>query len=196
METYDIDVELRGAEDLVAQGQMLQAVDRLEAAHREHPDHRVACRLVELRHAAFRELARGQGRPDWPARHPDPFPRLEGIPTVAPADLSSATLGGAITHHGCLRVDGLVDANTAERLRDRIERAFDARERIADGASVESAAPWFVPYAPGRRKANVFGRDHFIRVVDAPDALCDLVEVFTATASAEPWRSTWENGPR
>ena len=31
METYDIDVELRGAEDLVAQGQTLQAVDRLQA---------------------------------------------------------------------------------------------------------------------------------------------------------------------
>ena len=53
---------------------------------------------------------------------------------------------------------------------------------MAEGdGPIESAAPWFVPYAPGRAKAEGFGRDHFVRVVDAPGALCDLVEVFTAT---------------
>jgi ectoine hydroxylase-related dioxygenase (phytanoyl-CoA dioxygenase family) len=99
----------------------------------------------------------------------------------APAGkLSGALLGGAITNHGCLRVNGLLDATTAERLRDRIEQAFNARERVAEDTAVESAAPWFVPYAPGRAKADDFGRDRFLRLVDSPDALCDLVDVFTA----------------
>jgi hypothetical protein len=76
---------------------------------------------------------------------------------------------------------GLLDAATADRLRTRIDHAFDARDRVAGGDELESAAPDFVPYAPGREKAEGFGRDLFVRVVDSPDALCDLVDVFTTT---------------
>jgi len=178
----DIDAALREADELAQQHRILDAVDRLQSAHRAQPDHRLACRLVALRHAAFDELSKEPGRPQWPVPHTDLFLQDEGIVEVSSSELSSDVLGSAITNHGCLRVNGLVDRVTAHRLRDRIAQAFEARDRVAEGGEpVESAAPSFVPYAPGRGKAEGFGRDHFVRVVDSPDALCDLVEVFESS---------------
>ncbi|MBK5286937.1 MAG: hypothetical protein JJE46_00585, partial [Acidimicrobiia bacterium] len=172
----DITAALADADELTRQHRALEAIDRLQSAHRSQPDHRVACRLVELRHAAFEELSTQPGRPTWPVDHPDRFPGNDGIVEVLAGDLSGELLGSAIANHGCLRVNGLLDDATAARLRDRIQRAFEARDRVTEaGVPVESVAPWFVPYAPGRLKAEGFGRDHFVRVVDAPDALCDLV---------------------
>jgi len=181
METIDIEARLAAADALAEQHQALAAIDELDALYREHPDARVACRLVELRHAAFVELAREPGRPGWPAVFDDPFPGQQGIVEATPSTLSGDLLGGAITHHGCLRVNGLIDTATAGRFRERIERAFVLREEIAEGAPPDSAAPDFFPYAPGRPKAEGFGRDLFVRVVDAPAAMCDLVDVLTAS---------------
>lgn len=175
----DNDAALAEADELAQHARALAAIDRLQTAHRSHPDHRLARRLVELRHAAFGELSKVPGRSEWPVAHPDLFPDDEGIVEIPAGALSAELLGSALTNHGCLRVNGLLDDGTADRLRERIARAFEARDRVAEeGAPLESAAPWFVPYAPGRAKAEGFGRDHFVRVVDSPDALCDLVEVF------------------
>lgn len=181
MDTIYIEARLAEAEVLVDQHRALEAVDSLHALHQAHPDGRIAQRLVELRHTAFRELDKVPGRDDWPPRFEDPFPGEEEIPALGTGELTGSVLGGAITHHGCLRVDSLVDGDTAERLRDRIERAFSARDRVAAGAPVESAAPWFVPHQRGQGKVRIFGGDLFVRVIDAPDAMCDLVDVFTAT---------------
>jgi len=181
MDTIDIESHLNAASALAEQHRALDAIGDLESVYLEQPDHRIARRLVELRHMAFSELADEPGRPGWPPVFADPFPGEQGVVEVAAGALSGELLGGAITNHGCLRVNGLLDNATVQRLRNRIERAFEAREQLAGGAPVESAAPWFVPYAPGRGKAEVFGRDFFVRVVDSPDALCDLVEVFTNT---------------
>ena len=181
MPTIDIEAHLAEANALVEDRRALAAIDDLEALYREQPDGRIACRLVELRHEAFSELSREPGRPQWPATFADPYPGQRGVVETTPASLSGDLLGGAITHHGCLRVNQLIDTATAERLRDRIEQAFVLRDQVADGAPPESAAPHFVPYAPGRSKAEGFGRDLFVRVVDAPAALCDLVEVLTTS---------------
>ena len=182
METIDIEACLNAAAVLAEQRGALEAIDELTGVYHRHPDHRIACRLVELRHAAFSELPREPGRREWPATFADPFPGERGVVEAPAEKLSGELLGGAITNHGCLRVNGLLDPATADRLRDRVEQAFEARERArAEGAPAESGAPWFVPYAPGRAKADGFGGDLFVRVVDSPDALCDLVDVFTAT---------------
>ncbi len=44
-----------------------------------------------------------------------------------------------------------------------------------------TGSAWFVPFEPGREKAEGFGRAAFVRVVDVPQALSELVEVFTET---------------
>jgi hypothetical protein len=179
MDVTDVETELRHADELAQTGRTLEAIDDLMEAHHRAPDPRVARRLVELRHAAFGELPRTPGRPEWPAVFEDPFPGRTGIVEITRKELTGDVLGGAVTHHGCLRVNGLLHEATAARLRDRIEDAFEARARLDAGELEDSAA--FVPYAPGQVKARGFGGDLFIRVADAPEAMCDLVDVFTAT---------------
>ena len=181
LETSDVDGALACADELAENGRWLAAIDELTTVYGQTRDHRVARRLVELRHAAFDELPKSPGRPTWPAIFADPFPGRTGIVEVAPEQLTGELVGGAINHHGCLRINGLLDPSTAEHFRGRIEAAFEARQRLADGTPPDSASPWFVPFEPGRPKAEGFGRDLFVRAVDAPDALCELVEIFTET---------------
>lgn len=181
METADIKSHLRAATLLARQGRRLEAIDDLEALYQERPHHEIASRLVNLRRGAFAELSKDPGRPEWPATFTDPFPGRTGLNEIPAGELSGDMLGGAITHHGCLRVNGLLDDATAERLRDGIEQAFAARKRVQKGAPVEEGAPWFVPYSIGQGKVEAFGGDLFVRVVDSPDMLCNLVQVFTVT---------------
>jgi hypothetical protein len=179
--TTEIELQLRAASTLAEQGRALQAIDDLTSLHERHPDNRIARRLVELRHAAFAEVANTPGRSEWPPTFPDPFPGRSGLIEIPARELSGDALGGALTNHGCLRVNGLLDDAAVVRMRERIDRAFEGRERAAEGAPLESVAPWFVPYGPGWGKAQLFGADLYLRVVDAPDALCDLASLYTAT---------------
>ena len=176
----DVDVQgqLALAAELADDGRCLQALAALVALNRSRPDAEVERRMVELRHAAFAELSKAPGRPTWPASFPDPFPGLAGLPEVDAAHLTGDLLGGAITNHGCLLVRGLVDVPVVERLRQHIQCAFEARDELAAGASSEAERPWFVPFAPGREKAERFARDKFIRTVDAPSVLWEVAEVF------------------
>ena len=161
--------------DLVAELEELTRLERLA------PDLDRERRIVALRHAAFDELDRSPGRSEWPGDFPDPFPGETAIPTITPGELSSVVLGGAIVHHGCLRVDGLLAPDVVARFRGHIDRGFEARERLRRGEPREAAAPWFVPFEPGRSKADGFGQAGFIRAVDVPRALCELVDVFAET---------------
>jgi hypothetical protein len=180
METVDIEAVLESAATLVSNRRRLQAIDELMAAYREHPDDRLARELVFVRSAAFREVSKKPGRPDWPATFADPAPGHPGVFEIDGSELSGEMLGGAITHHGCLRVNALLDEPTVDRLVEGIDQAFVARERIRNGAPPESAAPWFIPYGPGQGKAEKFGGSLFVRVIDTPRTMCDLTEIFAA----------------
>lgn len=166
------------ADSLVEQGRALEAIDRLTASSRERRSPELDRRLVELRHAAFAELSKQPGRPTWPPVYPDPFPHERGLPSADAHQLSADLLGGAIVNHGCLHVRGLLPDEPVRRLRDQIERVFEARERLADGTPPHEAAPWFVPFEVGQTKAEGFGRDLFVRTVDSPGALFELVDLF------------------
>jgi hypothetical protein len=65
-----------------------------------------------------------------------------------------------------------------ERFRELISLAFEARDAVAAGAPIEAAAPWFVPFEVGQDRASGFGADGFVRAVDAPVALRELVGAF------------------
>ena len=70
------------------------------------------------------------------------------------------------------------------RFREIIARAHEEREQRRRKATPPVADPaWFVPFAPGREKAEGFGRAAFVRVVDVPQALSELVDVFTETGA-------------
>lgn len=159
----------------------LAAVDRLAASNRQHPDPAVQRRLVELRHAAFDEVADQPGRPSWPPSLPDPFPGEDGVPSLDPGALCGERLGGAILHHGCVRVNGLLSAR-AEAFRAHIDRAFEGRAQADRGTQAEPGSDaGYVPFEPGQAKARGFGSRGFVRAVDAPAALADLADTFADT---------------
>lgn len=177
----DVAALVRDADAAVAEGRAVDAIDRLTEANRARRDATLERRLVELRHDAFTTWDRTPGRPEWPRRLPDPFPGEEGIPSAPVSQLTGDLLGGALVHHGCLRVDALLGPDDVANLVGRIDAAFAARARLAEGAPLEAAAPWFVPFEPGRNKAEGFGHQAFVRTVDAPGALFDLAELFDRT---------------
>ncbi|MEZ5179789.1 MAG: hypothetical protein R2746_16345, partial [Acidimicrobiales bacterium] len=183
-EHADVDVLLAEAAAAADEGRALAELDRLNAlldAGRLAPDPRLDRALVALRHAAFAELDRRPGRPTWPPAYADPFPQERGIPSAALHALSAAVLGGALTHHGCLRVDGLLAPEQAEAFRRLIDDAFAAREQAeADGAA-DHVGPAFVPFEVGRAKAQGFGADGYVRAVDSPGALRELAAAFART---------------
>lgn len=169
------DALLRRADALVAEGRALDAVDELTAHLRAQRDPTVERRLVALRHQAFGQLPGEPGHRSWPREVGDPFPGEAGIPTVAAAALDADTLAGALAHHGCLRVDGLLDADQVARMVELIDAAFDEREHAAGRGST------FVPFELGLERATGFGHGEFVRVVDVPAALFELSELFALT---------------
>ena len=175
----DVEALLAQADEAVAAGRILQALGSLTEANREHRSPQIERRLVELRHGAFDSIDLRPGRPEWPVLFSDPFPDETGIPRVDPGDLTGDTLGGALVNHGCLRVDGLLGAAEVAGLTSRIDQAFGARDRLAQGESTAQDETAFVQFEHGRIRAEGFGRGAFIRAVDAPGALFDLAQYFS-----------------
>ena len=140
----------------------LDALEALVARNREEPDPERERQIVQLRHDAYAEIDRSPGRESWPPELADPFPAARGIPEMDAARLSGELLGGAIVHHGCLRVNGLVAQGHVDRFVEYIDAGMDARDRLRDGAEPGSVGPWFVPFEPGRKRADGFGNVGFI----------------------------------
>jgi hypothetical protein len=160
---------------------VLDEIERLSARNREQRDPDVERRLVELRHEAFATLDRTPGRESWPPALADPYPDVQGEPPSAElAELTPELVGGAIQHHGCLFVRGLLTPAQVDTIVDDLRHTFDARDRFLDGADETETAPWFVPFAAGAEKANRFGRRSYIRSVDSPRSVFDVFEVFAA----------------
>ena len=63
----------------------------------------------------------------------DRLPEADGLPDIAPADLTPELLRAGILRDGCLLVRGLVPREAAEAFADGIERSFGERERRASG---------------------------------------------------------------
>lgn len=194
---------LADAEARAAAGDPIGALDALTAANRAHRHPALEARLVELRHRAFQAVDRTPGRAEWPPALADPFPDETGIPAVAPVELTGSVLGGALVHHGCLRVDGLLSGAQVARLVRHIDDGFRDRDRANLALAAGDAAPGaadptgpggsaggagastFVPFGLGRERAEGFGHQSFVRAVDLPSALFDLAELFASTPVLE-----------
>ncbi len=169
---------LEAAAAMAARGQALAAVDELTRVNQRTRDPAVEARLVELRHQAFGELPRSRGRERWPAAFPDPFPGERGIPTAVAEELSGDLLGGALTHHGCLRVPGLADAETVARLREAIDRAFSARQAVEEGADELADTQAYVRFGPGSDREDVYAHAQLVRAADSPGLLWEIFELY------------------
>lgn len=111
----------------------------------------VAERERRLREA---EVPVAPGRPDWPPRYPDPAPGApNGLVEIAPDAMTAATIGGAVAHHGCAVVRGLLDDEAVATAVDAIRNARHHQEaRANDGPSDER---WYLPIPTRVREVNI-----------------------------------------
>jgi len=139
---------LSDARRAAGEGRCLDAIDALQTLDGPLVDPEVEEWMVRLRHDAFPELAGATGRPEWPASFPDRRrPGPTGLPEATPDELTGDLIGGAITHHGALRVNGLLDEGQVAELIAAIDQAFAARDRWLEDEATPTP-PWFVPFVP------------------------------------------------
>jgi hypothetical protein len=168
-------------------------IRRLTAAIDEspgaEPDPKVEKRLVRLRYEAYQQHTWPVGRADWPPAYADPFPDVVGQPPeVTLADLDAEHLGGAIQHHGCLLVRGVISPDHAEELARGIDLAFEVREARRSGESTADRQAWYSPFKP-REGYPAFPayRREWIRkaggllAADSPRLLRQLIDTFERT---------------
>ena len=172
---------------LEREGRFLDAIDVLNRANQQMRDPEIERRLVEVRHAAFDEVAQH----DVPAVPPPSGSAdvrwTNGVPTVSPEALTPEAVRAGIDAGGCLHVPGLVPPALVDRLVDDIDRAIAGYDANAAGAPASETAPWFVPFRPGERYRegyNVRGKRASVRAgggawtTDSPRTLYDLTDTF------------------
>src|SRR5689334_19529832 len=104
----------RRARRAEANGRARDAITAWSGLNRFRSDADIEAHLVDLRCEPRDEVA-GMPMQPWPRTLDDPFPAVVGHPPEIDADqLSMEVLGGAILHHGCLLVRGLLP-------RDRVD---------------------------------------------------------------------------
>lgn len=176
---------------LIDAGRYLEAVDLLMADSTLARETRDPL-LTELRHRAFETMDKTPGFADWPQRYSDPFPGETGVPVVEAADVDVETVGGALTHHGCLQVKGLMPSEQVDWFVEAIDQTFAAREDAAEWVDAQIEAEtngtqnplsppessWFEPFKIGLKKAAGRGGDRYVRVADSPIAMRQLVSYF------------------
>jgi hypothetical protein len=144
------DSELIRAERLVREGRLADAVAALADQARRNPDSPVAIRSVDLRRkAAIAYSAEaGPGRSPWPPLYPDPFPDVAGtLPEIEASMLTADVMGGAVAHHGCLLVRGILGPTQVARAVDAIDRAQAARHLLAESSRADAGDnPWYRPF--------------------------------------------------
>lgn len=163
-------------------GRLADAVSALAEAHRAHADAAVARDLVRLRRAAAAAAAPTESPPGpWPPDLPDPFPGHDGVPDVASRDLTAATLGGALLHHGCLLVREAVPAPLADALREKVIRSIAARDRALAEAPEPTDEDWYTISTPRSVEIAVVRRSLIecgMLAVDAPLVLCEVLDAY------------------
>jgi hypothetical protein len=167
----------RGAA-LADAGRLLEAIDALSDANRMRRDGTIESRLVRLRRAAFAQLDRSR-KPPAPAPVVAPA-AIDELPARTPAELSAATLRDGILRHGAVWVRGLVPPAMVARMRDAIDRSFDAYDASTAGHASSDTVIWFDPLddikdpdfaRDWRRQANA------VLTADSPRALFDFFEI-------------------
>jgi hypothetical protein len=171
---------------LAANDRLFEAIELLSAANRPCRDAENEVLLVRLRHRAFAQLRRSPPTTSWPPIVADPFPDVTGRPPeIMCAQLTPEVLGGALLHHGCLLVRGLISSSQVPRLIDDTDRAFEGRRAHSSGASVSETSPWFVPLDPDpgyARLDDTLRQFHIeagaVLAAESPRTLFDIIDAY------------------
>jgi hypothetical protein len=166
------------ADTLESAGRPTEAIALLTDANRTVAAAPIEQRLVTLRARSFDVIDRTSGLDTWPRVAPDPFPDVVGrAPEIHRSELDASLLAGAIGHHGLLIVRDLIGPAEVERLRDAVERSFDARDARKANRLDPADAGWFSPFEEGTEHTR-FPSKRFVRIIDSPRALYVLLEVY------------------
>ena len=163
-------------------GRLPEAIAQFDEAHRRQPSPALAERILRLRRTAATQLVT-EAPATWPRCMPDPFPETSGVPEVRPSELTPDALGGAILHHGCLIVRGLLDVEESNRLRDQISRSMQARARRRAEAPDADDEHWYRPFDPRDRSTRK--TRHFIEeaggmmTIDAPPVMWAVLDILS-----------------
>jgi hypothetical protein len=171
---------LADADALARDGRIVEAVDRLAGANREHRAPAGDIRLLELRRAAAESIQPGEGRSPWPPSYEDPFPEIAGrVPEVDAADLSADLLGGAVAHHGGLIVRGILGATDVDRVVCGIHRAEAQRDNPTVGTDERS---WYDPYpaGAGAQTRNRVASEGGIWMADSPANTATVLDLLSS----------------
>jgi hypothetical protein len=135
-------------------------------------------RLVRLRRKAFGSIK--PAAVSWPASAfsaVSPAPP-GGFEITAPA-FTADTLATGILRHGHVLVRGLVPAERVTRLRDAVDRTFDAHDRVARGDGTAETQSWCDPLedVPDLDADRFMARAAAgILTADSPRALFELLD--------------------
>jgi hypothetical protein len=183
------------ADQLEADGRLLDAIEVLTDLNREQRDPDLERRLVDLRFRAFDPDQVPDQPPPWPSTTVDLFPG-ELVPEVDRDGLSVESLRSGITNHGSLIVRGLLDQAQVERLRGGIERSIEAYDAVAAGEDRPDLEGWFEPTSRcPEADRNWKRRAGAVLAVDSPPALFDLLEVFDEAGISQIARDHFEEQP-
>jgi hypothetical protein len=155
-----------------------QQIDTLSERNRRSRDPELERRLVRLRYQAGVELCRqASGNPEDPS--PD-FEALEGslpLPEITPEKLTPELVRAAILRHGALLIRGLVSAEDSARLRQEIDRAYEARQARSQGGEPEDG--YYEEYNPDDQDLpRAFVKNSGIWAADSPRLLFEMFDTF------------------
>jgi hypothetical protein len=160
---------------------LLEEIRQLSEAARAHPDRATERRLLQLRHlAGLRRLDAPEPAAGYPSPDAARLPRADGLPEIAPADLTPGLLRAGILRDGCLLVRGLVAREDAVELAAEIDRAFAERAAL-DAGRVPAAGYYeeFVPEDPFDMTVRPWIKEGGgILAVDSPKLACRMLELF------------------
>jgi hypothetical protein len=177
---------LAAAERLAEQGALLEAVDLLQHGRYGSRDPQVDVRLAELRRDAFATLDRNPAASPWPPSFEDPYPGEAGLIDLPRREATPDVVGGAIRHHGCVLIRGLLDREVAGGLVDSVEAAFTGLQAANQNAPVADTSPWYVPlashpdYPPDQTDERANPRWFRVCTMDSPRAMFEVVAAFEA----------------
>jgi hypothetical protein len=142
----DADRALLLAAALEREGRLLDALEALVQANRVRRDPLVEQRIMRLRLGAFAQLDRSVPPPTWPPVVPEDAPgSSEGPPVVNASELTVGVLRTGILRHGSVLVRGLVPRARVGRLRQAVDRAFEAFDATEAGQTSTDTATWYHP---------------------------------------------------
>lgn len=175
---------LAAAEQQVAAGRVLEAVDELTEANRSLRHAAIERRLVELRHQAWDHVDRGEPRGPWPRPVEDRFPPGTSLPEVTADALSADLVASAVQHHGALLVRGFFPPERVAQLRADIDATTQAVARVVAGEEPTEVGDWFVPFDPpdydtgGRMGRMWVLTSGTVWTAESPRTFFDLLDAF------------------